>query len=61
MEHRSSHVRPESYDTSTQHPKPPRDTEQPCEKERLTTGMATSDLHKVEGSQAESPCTSDTP
>ncbi|MQL98947.1 hypothetical protein Taro_031663 [Colocasia esculenta] len=24
MEHRSDHVRPESHDTSTQHPRPPR-------------------------------------
>ncbi|MQM03863.1 hypothetical protein Taro_036642 [Colocasia esculenta] len=38
-----------------------RDTEQPCEKQRLTTGTATSDLHKVEGPQAEPTCTSDTP
>ncbi|MQL82184.1 hypothetical protein Taro_014651 [Colocasia esculenta] len=38
-----------------------RDTEQPCEKQRLTTGTATSDLHKVEGPQAEPTCISDTP
>ncbi|MQM09334.1 hypothetical protein Taro_042201 [Colocasia esculenta] len=71
-EHRSNHVRPESYDTSTNIPNlhevgkeqpgvTTRDTEQPREKHRLTTGTATSDLHKVEGPQAEPPCTSDTP
>ncbi|MQM22819.1 hypothetical protein Taro_055876, partial [Colocasia esculenta] len=38
-----------------------RETEQPCEKHRLTIGTATSDLHQVEGPQAEPPCTSDTP
>ncbi|MQL79226.1 hypothetical protein Taro_011656 [Colocasia esculenta] len=70
--HWSNHVRPESHDTSTNIPdlhevgkEQPgitmRDTEQPCEKYRLTTGTATSDLHKVEGPQAEPPCTSDTP
>ncbi|MQM17013.1 hypothetical protein Taro_049977 [Colocasia esculenta] len=30
-----------------------RDTEQPCEKQRLTTGTTTSDLQQVEGPQAE--------
>ncbi|MQL70568.1 hypothetical protein Taro_002883 [Colocasia esculenta] len=39
----------------------PRDTKQPCENKRLTTGTATSDLHKVEGLQTEPPCTSGTP
>ncbi|MQM08581.1 hypothetical protein Taro_041437 [Colocasia esculenta] len=38
-----------------------RDTKQPREKHRLTTGTTTSDLHQVEGPQAEPPCTSDTP
>ncbi|MQL89102.1 hypothetical protein Taro_021686 [Colocasia esculenta] len=71
-EHRSNHVRPESHDTSTNIPDlhevgkeqpgvTTRDNEQPHEKHRLTIGMATSDLHKVEGQQAEPPCTSDTP
>ncbi|MQL97381.1 hypothetical protein Taro_030070 [Colocasia esculenta] len=71
-EHRSDHMRPESHNTSTNNPdlhevregQPDvtmRDIEQPCEKQRLTTGTATSDLHKAEGSQAEPPCTSDTP
>ncbi|MQM18744.1 hypothetical protein Taro_051739 [Colocasia esculenta] len=71
-EHRSNQVRPESHDTSTNIPdlhevgkEQPgvitRDTEQPHEKHRLTIGMATSDLHQVEGPQAEPPCTSDTP
>ncbi|MQM17441.1 hypothetical protein Taro_050412 [Colocasia esculenta] len=32
-----------------------RDTEQPREKQHLTIGTATSDLHKVEGPQAEPP------
>ncbi|MQM11994.1 hypothetical protein Taro_044906 [Colocasia esculenta] len=72
MEPRSNHVRPESYDTSTNIPDlhevgkeqlgvTPRDTKQPSENERLTTGTATSDLHKVKGSQAEPPWTLDTP
>ncbi|MQM08768.1 hypothetical protein Taro_041625 [Colocasia esculenta] len=71
-EHRSDHVRPESHNTSTnisdlhevgkeQPGVTTRDSEQPCEKQRLTTGTTTSDLHKVEGSQAEPTCTSDTP
>ncbi|MQL84067.1 hypothetical protein Taro_016579 [Colocasia esculenta] len=71
-EHRSNHVRLESHDTSTNIPylhevekEQPgvttRDTEQPREKERLTTGTTTSDLHKVEGPQAEPSCTSNTP
>ncbi|MQL97376.1 hypothetical protein Taro_030066 [Colocasia esculenta] len=71
-EHRSDHVRPESHNTSTNNPDlhevregqpgvTTRDTEQPCEKQCLTTGTATSDLHKVEGPQAEPPYTSDTP
>ncbi|MQM21028.1 hypothetical protein Taro_054059 [Colocasia esculenta] len=71
-EHRSNHVRPESHDTSTNIPdlhevgkEQPgvtlRDTKQPSENERLTTGTATSDLHQVEGPQAQPPCTSDTP
>ncbi|MQL95457.1 hypothetical protein Taro_028123 [Colocasia esculenta] len=71
-EHRSNHERPESYDTSTNIPDlhevgkeqpdvTTRDTEQLCEKQHLTTGTATSDLHMVEGPQAEPPCTSDTP
>ncbi|MQL93506.1 hypothetical protein Taro_026144 [Colocasia esculenta] len=71
-EHRSNHVRPESHDTSTNIPDlhevrkeqpsvTTRDTEQPREKHHLTTGTATSDLHKVKGPQAEPPCTSDTP
>ncbi|MQM09208.1 hypothetical protein Taro_042075 [Colocasia esculenta] len=71
-EHRSNHVRPESHDTSTNIPNlhevgkeqpgvTPRDTKKPSENKRLTTGMATSDLHKVEGPQAEPPCTADTP
>ncbi|MQL89548.1 hypothetical protein Taro_022130 [Colocasia esculenta] len=38
-----------------------RDTEQPREKHRLTIGTATSDLHKVEGPEAEPSRTSDTP
>ncbi|MQL69931.1 hypothetical protein Taro_002243 [Colocasia esculenta] len=72
MEHRSDRARPESHDTSTnipnlhkvrkEHPGvTTRDTEQPCEDERLTIGTATSDLHKVEGPQAEPTCTSHTP
>ncbi|MQL88919.1 hypothetical protein Taro_021487 [Colocasia esculenta] len=72
IKHRSDHVRPESHNTSTNIPDlhevgkeqpgvTTRDTEQPCEKQRLTTGTATSDLNKVEGPQAEPPCTSDTP
>ncbi|MQL86651.1 hypothetical protein Taro_019191 [Colocasia esculenta] len=72
MDHRSNHVRPESHDTSTNIPDlhevekeqpgvTTRDTEQPCEKHRLTIGMATSDLHKVEDPQAEPSYTSDTP
>ncbi|MQM17092.1 hypothetical protein Taro_050061 [Colocasia esculenta] len=71
-EHWSNHVRTESHDTSTnisdlhevgkeQPGVTTRDTEQPCEKHRLTIGTATSDLHKVEGPQAEPPCTSDMP
>ncbi|MQM13910.1 hypothetical protein Taro_046836 [Colocasia esculenta] len=71
-ENRSDHVRPESHDTSTNIPDlhevgkeqpgvTTRDTEQPCEKQRLTTSKATSNLHKVEGPQAEPPYTSDTP
>ncbi|MQL79166.1 hypothetical protein Taro_011606 [Colocasia esculenta] len=71
-EHRSDHVRPESHDTSTNIPDlhevgkeqlgvTTRDTEQPCEKQCLTIGTATSDLDKVEGPQAEPPYTSDTP
>ncbi|MQM13631.1 hypothetical protein Taro_046558 [Colocasia esculenta] len=71
-EHQSNHVRPESHDTSTNSPDlhevgkeqpgvTTRDTEQPHEKHWLTTGMATSDLHKVEGPQSEPTCTSDTP
>ncbi|MQM22366.1 hypothetical protein Taro_055418 [Colocasia esculenta] len=38
-----------------------RDTEQPCEKQCLSTGTATSDLHKVKGQQVEPTCTSGTP
>ncbi|MQM16752.1 hypothetical protein Taro_049713 [Colocasia esculenta] len=71
-EHQSNHVRPEPHDTSINIPDlhevgkeqpgvTTRDTEQPREKPRLTTGTATSDLHKVEVPQAETPCTSDTP
>ncbi|MQM05107.1 hypothetical protein Taro_037914 [Colocasia esculenta] len=71
-EHRSNHMRPESHDTSTniadlhevgkeQPDVTTRDTKQPCENKRLTTGITTSDLHKVESPQAEPPCTSDTP
>ncbi|MQL99249.1 hypothetical protein Taro_031974 [Colocasia esculenta] len=71
-EHRSNHVRPESHDTSTnilelhevgkeQPGVTTRDTKQPREKHRLTTGTTTSDLHKVKGPQAKPPCTSDTP
>ncbi|MQM11992.1 hypothetical protein Taro_044905 [Colocasia esculenta] len=71
-EPRSNHVRPESHDTSTNIPDlqevgkeqlgvTPRDTKQPSENERLTTDTATSDLHKVEGPQAEPPWTLDTP
>ncbi|MQL76613.1 hypothetical protein Taro_009018 [Colocasia esculenta] len=59
-EHQRNQVRAESHDTSTNIPDlhevgkeqpgvTTGDTEQPCEKERLTTGTATSDLHKVEG------------
>ncbi|MQM14241.1 hypothetical protein Taro_047171 [Colocasia esculenta] len=70
--HRSNHERPESHDTSTNNPDlhevgkeqpgvTTRDTEQPCEKQCLTIGTTTSDLHQVEGPQAEPPCTSDTP
>ncbi|MQL97360.1 hypothetical protein Taro_030054 [Colocasia esculenta] len=62
----SNQVRLESHDTSTNIPDlnevgkeqpgvTTRDTEQPCEKERLTTGTATSNLHQVEGPQAEPP------
>ncbi|MQM05527.1 hypothetical protein Taro_038338 [Colocasia esculenta] len=72
MEHRSNRVRPKSHNISTNIPdlhevgkEQPgvtlRDTKQPSENERLTTGTATSDLHKVEGPQAEPPYTSDTP
>ncbi|MQL91507.1 hypothetical protein Taro_024120 [Colocasia esculenta] len=72
MEHQSDHVRLESHDTSTNIPDlhevekeqpsvTPRDTKQPSENERLTTGTTTSYLHKVEGPQVEPPCTSDTP
>ncbi|MQM15122.1 hypothetical protein Taro_048057 [Colocasia esculenta] len=71
-EHRSNHVRPESHDTSTNIPDlhkvgkeqpgvTTRDTKQPREKHCLTTSTTTSDLQKVEGPQAEPPCTSDTP
>ncbi|MQM18190.1 hypothetical protein Taro_051175 [Colocasia esculenta] len=61
-EHRSNHVRPESHDTSTSIPDLHKvGKEQPGEKERLTTTTATSNLHKVEGPQAEPLCTSDTP
>ncbi|MQM16525.1 hypothetical protein Taro_049481 [Colocasia esculenta] len=71
-EHRSNRVRPESHDTSTnildlhevgkeQPGVTTRDTQQPREKHYLTIGTVTSDLHKVEGPQAEPPCTSDTP
>ncbi|MQL72847.1 hypothetical protein Taro_005201 [Colocasia esculenta] len=71
-EHWSNHVRPESHDTSTNIPDlhkvgkeqpgvTPRDTKQPSENDVSPPGMATSDLHKVEGPQAEPPCTSDTP
>ncbi|MQM10838.1 hypothetical protein Taro_043736 [Colocasia esculenta] len=71
-EHRSNHVRQKSHNTSTnisdlheiekeQPGVTPRDTKQPSENERLTTGMATSDLHKVDGPQAEPPYTSDMP
>ncbi|MQL74977.1 hypothetical protein Taro_007346 [Colocasia esculenta] len=71
-EYRSNHVRPQSHETSTNIPDlhevgkeqpgvTPRDTKQPSEHERLTIGTATSDLHKVEGPQAEPPCTSDMP
>ncbi|MQL81693.1 hypothetical protein Taro_014149, partial [Colocasia esculenta] len=56
-EHRSNHVRLESHDLSTNIPDlhevgkeqpsvTTRDTEQPREKHRLTTGTATSDLHQ---------------
>ncbi|MQM03948.1 hypothetical protein Taro_036735 [Colocasia esculenta] len=66
MEHRSNHVRPECHDISTNIPDlhevgkeqpgvTSRDTKQPSENERLTTGMATSDLHKVKGPQVEPP------
>ncbi|MQL96032.1 hypothetical protein Taro_028709 [Colocasia esculenta] len=66
MEHRSNHVRPESHDTSTNIPDlhkvekeqpgvTPRDTKQPSENDVSSPGMATLDLHKVEGPQAESP------
>ncbi|MQM22552.1 hypothetical protein Taro_055605 [Colocasia esculenta] len=71
-EHRSNHERPESQDASTNIPDlhevgkeqpgvTTRDTEQPCEKQHLTIGTTTSDLHKVEGPQEERTCTSDTP
>ncbi|MQL93612.1 hypothetical protein Taro_026259 [Colocasia esculenta] len=71
-EHRSNRMRPESHNTSTnildlhevgkeQPGVTPRDTKQPSEKEHLTTGTATSELHEVEGPQTESPYTSDTP
>ncbi|MQM23456.1 hypothetical protein Taro_056520 [Colocasia esculenta] len=71
-EDRSNHERPKSHDTSTnisnlhevgkeQPGVTTRDTEQPREKHRLTTGRATSDLHKDKGPQAEPLCTSDTP
>ncbi|MQL76124.1 hypothetical protein Taro_008499 [Colocasia esculenta] len=71
-EHRSNHVRPESHDTTTNIPDlhevgevqpgvTKRDTEKPREKQRLTIGTATSDLHKVEGPQAEQPWTSGMP
>ncbi|MQL78590.1 hypothetical protein Taro_011012 [Colocasia esculenta] len=71
-EQQSDHMRPESHNTSTNIPDlhevregqpgvTTRDTEQPCEKQCLTIGTATSDLHKVEGPQAEPPCTLDTP
>ncbi|MQM13833.1 hypothetical protein Taro_046760 [Colocasia esculenta] len=71
-EDRSNHERPESHDTSTNIPDlhkvgkeqpgvTTRDTKQPCEKQHLTTCTATSDLHKVEGPQAEPTCTSNTP
>ncbi|MQL80808.1 hypothetical protein Taro_013261 [Colocasia esculenta] len=71
-EHWSNHVRPESHDTSTNIPNlhvvregqlggTMRDTKQPCEKQCLTTGTATSDLHKVEGPQVEPTYTSNTP
>ncbi|MQM20171.1 hypothetical protein Taro_053186 [Colocasia esculenta] len=67
---RSNHVRPESHDIGTnitdlhevekeQPGVTTRDTKQLHEKQCLTTGMATSDLHKVEGPQAAPPCTSD--
>ncbi|MQM22635.1 hypothetical protein Taro_055690 [Colocasia esculenta] len=69
-EHRSNHVRPESHDTSTnisdlhkvgkeQPSVTPRDTKQPSENDVSPPGTATSDLHKVEGTQAEPPCISD--
>ncbi|MQL85885.1 hypothetical protein Taro_018404 [Colocasia esculenta] len=71
-EHRSDQERDQSLKTSTNIPDlhevregqpcaTTRDTKQPCEKQRLTIGTATLDLHKVEGPQAEPPCTSDTP
>ncbi|MQM11479.1 hypothetical protein Taro_044384 [Colocasia esculenta] len=71
-EHRSNHVRPESHDTSTNIPHlhkvgeeqpgvTPRDTKQPSENDVSPPGTATSDLHKVEGPQADPPCISDTP
>ncbi|MQM15458.1 hypothetical protein Taro_048402 [Colocasia esculenta] len=71
-EHRSNHVRPESHDTSTnildlhkvgkeQPGATPRDTKQPSENDVSPSGTATSDLHKVEGPQAEPPCTSNMP
>ncbi|MQL75134.1 hypothetical protein Taro_007503 [Colocasia esculenta] len=70
-EHQSDQVRPESHDTSSNIPDlhkvgkeqpgiTTRDTEQPREKQRLTIGTTTSDLHKVQGPQAEPPCTLDT-
>ncbi|MQL77936.1 hypothetical protein Taro_010351 [Colocasia esculenta] len=63
-EHRSNHERPESHDTSTNIPDlheigkeqpgvTSRDTEQPREKHCLTIGTTTSELHQVEGPQAE--------
>ncbi|MQL93778.1 hypothetical protein Taro_026422 [Colocasia esculenta] len=62
--HRSHHVRLESHNTSTNIPDlheareeqpgvTTRDTKKPCEKQRLTTATATSDLHNVKGQQAE--------
>ncbi|MQL75904.1 hypothetical protein Taro_008284 [Colocasia esculenta] len=71
-EPQSNHVRPEFHNRSTnildlhevrkeQPGVTPRDTKQPSENECLTTGTATSYLHKVEGPQAEPPCTSDMP